>query len=284
MRKLALIVEGDTFKAANYQFDSDYMAVINNLFIYSKITKIILDNNPLGDEGVIKLTNIFPQIRLAQLSLVSVNLNNRGAAALFQSLKGISTIKKLNISTVECTTKNRVTYEGVEGLNQLLNDPKCTLVTLLMNNINLGNEGVRRGFDKVKCQSLQQLSLSKNDLGIKHFQFFTTSLSNIPLMILNLSKNKLTNSGMKCLTDILGMSYGKNVISMNLVHLNLRRNMINSHGFQFFCREMGVNQTLQTLFIDDNPLGQGDRLFNIKYYLTKNWGLKKISLSNISPN
>jgi hypothetical protein len=47
---------------------------------------------------------------------------------------------------------------------------------------------------------------------------------------------------------------------------------------------MGFNQTLETLIMDENPLGEGSRFFNIKYYLNKNWGLKRLSLVNFSPS
>lgn len=66
----------------------------------------------------------------------------------------------------------------------------------------------------------------------------------MPIMRLDLSKNSIMDAGMKCLTEILGLSYGKNSISMTLTHLNISYNMITSVGFETFCRGMGVNQTL----------------------------------------
>jgi hypothetical protein len=53
----------------------------------------------------------------------------------------------------------------------------------------------------------------------------------MPLMRLDLSKNNLMNPGLRSLTEILGLSYSKNSISMNLVYLNISFNGINSYGF-----------------------------------------------------
>jgi Ran GTPase-activating protein (RanGAP) involved in mRNA processing and transport len=101
-------------------------------------------------------------------------------------------------------------------------------------------------------------------------------------MRLDLSRNSISNCGMRIFTDILGIYYSKNAISMNLSYLNLSSNSISSNGFEYFCRGMSANRTLETVILDDNPLGEGERFFNIKFYLSKNWGLKKLSLSNVS--
>jgi Ran GTPase-activating protein (RanGAP) involved in mRNA processing and transport len=237
----------------------------------------------LGDGGVIKLTAVLPKLRLKELSLASVNMSNYGASVLFITLKEVPTLLKLNVSTGESINKNKLSSEGAEPLKLLLNSNSCVIDTLQMNHLRLGSEGARIAFEGVTSSSLESLSLSKNDIGIKSINVLTQSLARIPLMRLDLSKNNIQDTGIKCLTDILGLFYSKNIISMNLSYLNLSNNAITSQGFEFFCREMGVNRTLETLILDDNPLGEGDRFFNIKYYLSKNWGLKKLSLCNISP-
>lgn len=105
----------------------------------SRITKIVLDNNPLGDAGVIKLIAIFPKMQLKELSLVSVNMGNYGASNLFTSLKEVRTLLKLNVSTTDTINKNRITSEGVLPLRLLLNSTTCVLETLQMNHLRLGS-------------------------------------------------------------------------------------------------------------------------------------------------
>jgi hypothetical protein len=43
---------------------------------------------------------------------------------------------------------------------------------------------------------------------------------------------------------------------------------------------MAINQGLQELNLDDNPVGEGLYFYNIKHYLIKNWTLKTLSLAN----
>lgn len=94
--------------AISYEFDAAYVRFISDYLVGSQITKIVLDNNPLGDAGVIKLAGIFPKIKLKELSLVSVGMTNTGAAALFNTLKEVTSLMKLNISTGESINKNKL--------------------------------------------------------------------------------------------------------------------------------------------------------------------------------
>jgi len=77
---------------------------------------------------------------------MSVGMGNKGAAALFTGLWINCTIKKLNISSMECTIKNKVTAEGISGLKELLNAKESVLNTLHMDYVSLGNEGLRCAF------------------------------------------------------------------------------------------------------------------------------------------
>lgn len=125
--------------AISYEFDLTYIRFINDYLISSQITKIVLDNNPLGDAGVIKLASIFPQIKLKELSLVSVNMTNTGAAYLFNTLKDVPTLMKFNISTGETINKNKLSLEGAQHLKSLLNSPQCAIDTLHLNHLRLGS-------------------------------------------------------------------------------------------------------------------------------------------------
>lgn len=49
----------------------------------SHITKVVLDGNPLGLEGIRKLAGLVGRTDIYELSLVSVGLNNKEAAILF---------------------------------------------------------------------------------------------------------------------------------------------------------------------------------------------------------
>jgi hypothetical protein len=126
------------------------------------------------------------------------------------------------------------------------------------------------------------LALSKNELSSKNLFAFVNNISNVNLLHLDISKNSLGNEGMRILADLLGTNYGRSRLSIALNHLNLSNNRISSVGFEYFCGEMSSNKTLESLLLDDNPLCEGDRFFNIKYFLSKNWRLRVLSLANVS--
>ena len=66
-------------------------------------------------------------------------MGNKGAAALFTGLSIKCTIKKLNISSMECTYKNKITAEGVKNLQDLLTAKYSLLNSLHMDYVSLGN-------------------------------------------------------------------------------------------------------------------------------------------------
>lgn len=163
-------------------------------------------------------------------------MSNKGAAALFTGLFIKGSIKKLNISSVEGTYKNKINCDGVQNLKDLFNLHCCVLDTLHMDFISLGNEGLKMAFEGVDNSPLELLTLSRNELTFKRISAFGNSISNFCLLRLDLSRNNLANEGIKALSDLLGINYGKNRISINLVHLNLSNNNITSLGFECFCR------------------------------------------------
>lgn len=99
MRKLNQALTDDSFRAVGYEFDHTYVYFLTQILLYGQVSVLVLDNNPLGDDGVIKLAPVIKKLPLNELSLVSVSMGNTGASALFTALKEVPTICKLNIST-----------------------------------------------------------------------------------------------------------------------------------------------------------------------------------------
>jgi hypothetical protein len=64
MRKLNQALSDDSFKAVGYEFDYSYVKFLNEIFTYSLVSTIVLDNNPLGDAGVIKLSTVLHKLPL----------------------------------------------------------------------------------------------------------------------------------------------------------------------------------------------------------------------------
>ena len=63
------------------------MALVAKLSLSTRVSKMVLDNNPLGDEGVIALSSSLKAMRLKELSLVSVHMGYRGAMALLSAVE-----------------------------------------------------------------------------------------------------------------------------------------------------------------------------------------------------
>jgi hypothetical protein len=59
-------------------------------------------------------------MEVEELSLISVGISNKSAVNLFANLSGKTCFKKLNISSVEGTLKNKITSEGILALNNML--------------------------------------------------------------------------------------------------------------------------------------------------------------------
>jgi len=75
-------------------------------------------------------------------------------------------------------------------------------------------------------------------------RIFADGIANTSLSRLDISRNNIGNEGCKYLSELLGSSYGRNRISINLTYLNIASNNINSLGFEGFCRYMCANQIL----------------------------------------
>jgi hypothetical protein len=99
MRKLNQALSDDAFRAVGYEFDHTYVRFLAEILLYGQVSVLMLDNNPLGDEGVAKLAPIIKKLPLIELSLVSVSMGNTGASVLFTALREVPTLCKLNIST-----------------------------------------------------------------------------------------------------------------------------------------------------------------------------------------
>ncbi len=99
-----------------------------------------------------------------------------------------------------------------------------------------------------------------------------------------MSKNQIGDAGFKLIAEVIGSQYGRNSLSRSLKILNLSDNQIHSYGIEFYCKNMFNNIELTELYLANNNLSKGCQFFNFKYYITKNWTLKKLDLSNCFTN
>ena len=161
------------------------------------MTTLVLDNNPLGDEGVVVLAGSLRGMRLKELSLVSVHMGHKGVLPLLGAVEHMVDLELLNLSSKEGLFRNKVSCDSLAHLNSLLRNPNCKLKTLNMDYVGLGSQGVTVLFDNVTSASLQVLSLAKNEIGNKCMSHLVNSLSSMGIQNLDLSKNSLNRHGLR---------------------------------------------------------------------------------------
>ena len=79
--------EDGFFRAVGHEFDAECMRPVAKFLLTTTITHIILDHNPLGDEGTSNLAKAIGNLGLRELSLVSVNMGNKGGLAVLKALQ-----------------------------------------------------------------------------------------------------------------------------------------------------------------------------------------------------
>lgn len=78
VERLNKTIDKDSFEACQCDFGLHSVNLICKYLKNSLIKRLILDKNPIGDEGVKKLSKILNTMPLSHLSLVSINISSKG--------------------------------------------------------------------------------------------------------------------------------------------------------------------------------------------------------------
>lgn len=109
------------------------------------------------------------------------------------------------------------------------------------------------------------------------------NIMNSSMSILNLARNSIRDQGIIDLSEVLSSAGSHRYsLSATLTQLDLRSNGITSVGFEFFCRQMAKNFTLERLWLDDNPLSKGGRFQCFRMFVQSAKRLSFLSLRNVS--
>lgn len=84
------------------------MNIIGKFLANYPVTKLILDKNPIGDVGALKIAEIIPTSKIYELSLVSINISPKSATTLISSFIGHSEISIINLSSSDGLNRNRI--------------------------------------------------------------------------------------------------------------------------------------------------------------------------------
>ncbi|XP_051724243.1 NACHT, LRR and PYD domains-containing protein 12-like [Ctenopharyngodon idella] len=205
----------------------------------SHLRELNLSENKLGDSGVKNLSDLLmnPQFKLEKLDLCGCSITEKQCVILTSALKlNPSHLRELNLSL------NKVGNTGVKCLCDILKDSHCKLERLRLRYCYMTDEGCSAVTSALKSNPphLRELDLSVNELGdsgVKNLsdllmnpQFklqklhligcsitekqcviLTSALKSNPshLRELDLSWNKIKNTGLKHLCDVLKDSHCK---------------------------------------------------------------------------
>ncbi|XP_058233170.1 NLR family CARD domain-containing protein 3-like [Hemibagrus wyckioides] len=221
----------------------------------SNLRELDLSRNKIRDSGVKCLSAVLenPDCKLETLGLSGCEISDEGCDALTSALRSNpSHLRELDLSV------NKLRDSGVKCLSAVLKNPHCNLETLRLCNCKISVEGCIDLASALRSNPshLRELDLSVNklrDLGVKclsavlknpHCKLetlrlysceisgevcaaLTSALISNPshLRELDLSWNKLRDSGVMCLSDLLENSYCK------LETLRLRGCEISGEGY-----------------------------------------------------
>jgi hypothetical protein len=108
------------------------------------------------------------------------------------------------------------------------------------------------------------------------------NLMNCSLTMLILAKNSIGDQGLIDLSEVLSSNGSRRFpLSVTLTTLDLRDNQITSVGFDFFCRQMTKNFTLEKLWLDHNYLSKGNRFQSFRMFVQSTKRLSFLSLRSI---
>ncbi|KAL4456118.1 hypothetical protein ABPG74_014079 [Tetrahymena malaccensis] len=204
------------------------------------------------------------------LKLSHMQYGDQYASVLSQGLKKVANIKKFHLQD------NRISEKSAAELVSIISK-NAKEVNLANNNIGkIGCENLSRSLQEPKCQ-LEVLNLEDNKLGDYAIIILLKGImQNKSLKILNLSKNYITD---KVCTDL------KNILEQNeLYELYLHWNLIKAQGGQMIFEGMKSNEYLKVFDISYNTLGKSVNKNTcapqICEFITNNQELRHLDLSN----
>ena len=162
------------------------------------ISKVELNNKRVGDSYIQCLTNSLSVAEhISELDLSKNRLSDISFIPLFNTIITnkilLGKLVSLNISY------NKMGFTGAEILNKYLNDPLCSLETLNLEGLNLGNTNMRNIINAITNSiyaKLKYLNIGQNNIGDDIAQNLSTLINKCyNLDVLILYQNQFNNYG-----------------------------------------------------------------------------------------
>jgi len=192
--------------------DMEASDVAKSLLEYrARATRLLLDNNRIGHEGVAAIAMALAiNSRLQELALDLNNIGDKGAMAVAEALKTNTTLLYLRLS------KNNIGDEGAMAIAEALKS-KSTLQNLSLQKNHICNAGA-----KAIAEALREKNSALRQLWLSH--------------------NKIADEGAIALAGAL--KYESKSILQNL---SMQHNLIRDEGAEAIAEALKSNNTLQIL-------------------------------------
>ncbi|XP_059818709.1 NACHT, LRR and PYD domains-containing protein 3-like isoform X1 [Hypanus sabinus] len=208
------------------------------------LTGLMLSGNKLGDSGV-RLVSAFlrnPECKMQKLGLFDVGLTDSGAEDLASALCTKPSLTELDLSG------NKLGDSGVKLVSAALRNPECKIQKLELDGVGLTDSGAKNlSNDLIINGSLTDLDLSGNKLGDSGVKLLSAALGNAECKIqkLLLRDVGLRDSGAEDLVSTLRTN-------TSLTELSLGSNSLTDRSVPVLRRLIPTLTSLELIILDVN--------------------------------
>lgn len=244
------------------------------LFNSERIARLNLTKNNIGDKGVEIIANaIRDSTSLISLNVTSNSITYKGGRKLMNVLIVQTSLIDVNISSKEGINRNRISFEGLAEIEEVLSkNPYIEFLNLSSNSIK--NEGLKLIVSGLNHNStLHSLDVSHNDINSAGIITALDKVKLSKLIELNLSGNPIGNEGLIKLTESL-----KNF--QVLKKLNLSSCQIEFKGASYLLMDLQNKKRIDSVNLSGNDI-RSERFEQIKPFFSV-FGIKYLNLSRCS--
>ncbi|XP_072892422.1 NACHT, LRR and PYD domains-containing protein 3-like isoform X1 [Hemitrygon akajei] len=216
-----------------------------------KCQELRLGRNELGDSGV-KLVSAAlrnPECKIQKLGLIDVGLTDSSAEDLVSALSTNPSLTELVLS------HNKLGDSGVKLVSAALRNPECKIQKLELGDVGLTDCGAEDLASALSTNpSLMELDLSGNKLGDSGMKLVSEALRNPECKIqkLGLMEVGLTDSGAEDLVSTLSTN-------PSLTELNLVGNLLTDRSVPALCRLILTLPSLERIRLSVNQFSQSGK-------------------------